>query len=612
MGYMRDVNGIRLDSIPVSSGGPPVVKMSRLPNYLDGAYGYNGAAFGWDNLWTDNGTQYAVWTDSNKHIIVGKRTLPDGAWSTFDLIGVAGNPLAIPASPEDFHLLPRISVDSSGYIHVTANFHTDVFRYVRSTNPNDITAWATNTANMPQDGTQNSYPTFVKCNDGTLLCFYRRGPSGNGDLWLNKLTTVATGVWTSVGKILDGITDTLSSYWNHISIERANSAHPGRIHMSWTWRNGAPYNYNVVYGYSDDNGTTWRQTNGTAYTLPLRASGGEVAVTTAQANTGLLNSCGMDVDLQGRPHIAMFYWDGSNNTQLHHIWRDTGGTWHNDTITKWTRQYDPLGTSFANGAVTSDIARPAVICPADGQTYILYRNQWEGKRGTVRAINCTPGRTDFPDFALMELDLHDWEPIYDCRALYERNELHMLAIPCKSAPPTVLTNNEYFDPTQWTTQLGIVVSYDLTRMLDIASGKVRLPRVKLLGSAAISPAPTAPTTTSAADVDLAVGTNVIVTPQETRNAILVGRMLARANVSVGSGTFTLHLHEHDDTANTDSTLTALPYGAGNVVQMTPWVPLIRLPGTSVDLGWLSTYGLVTGGATGRITMLRNELGAIVV
>ncbi|WP_255520223.1 BNR-4 repeat-containing protein [Paenarthrobacter sp. YJN-D] len=133
---------------------------------------------------TGGGKRYAVWYNESGALIIGKRTLPNGAWTTFDLSTVAANPLVLPVD-NDPHNSASIIVDAAGYIHVAANMHGDVLRYVRSTNPHDITAW-TAPGMTGLNEAQMTYTRFALHPDGTVFFLYRDGASGFGDLFLNK------------------------------------------------------------------------------------------------------------------------------------------------------------------------------------------------------------------------------------------------------------------------------------------------------------------------------------------------------------------------------------------------------------------------------------------
>lgn len=524
--------------LATTEAGKPLVGISKLPGNVTGEYGWNGTTFLWDTLWTDSAdpagaTQYAVWIDDSRNPWIAKRLLPNGAVTSQALAAAASGALNAPVDP-NFHNGARVAVDSAGYIHVLCNFHAATFRYIRSTNPRDITAWTNATSDMPQDPSSNGYPTIVKRGDGKLLCFYRNGTSGNGDFYANVLNTAPAG-WAAIGKILEGTTDSpLSSpYWNRIVVEQPGQAHPGRLHLSWTWRvsggaNG--HNTDLGYGYSDDGGVTWKKKNGVAYTLPITRATTDKLLSTVSTGVGMLNSCGASVDKLGRYHTVMFRNDGSGNTQFHHIWIDTDGTTvHDDTITNFAHAYDSEGG--VGGVIGMDYARPVVISTANGRTYCISRSQYDGLRGKVFAIDITPGVTSWPLIPIMQLDLHDWEPIIDVQALNDRDELHMICVPMKISGSASLA--EFYDASLWKKQLGFVASYDLSRFAEVMSGKARLPRIQSIRQSS-GPAATISTTATGSSVDLATGISVPVTPQDTRGRLLVGRMSVRGNINAGT------------------------------------------------------------------------------
>jgi hypothetical protein len=152
---------------------------SPLPGTLDNTYNNNAGAFIRDNVVTVGDNQYAVWVDNARKPIIGKRVRTAGtwgAWSTFDLSTISGNPLGSPVDP-DGHNTFSIGVDGEGRIHVSGDHHDDPLKIVRSNAAHNITAWSVPDVSGIPSANRNSitYPQFLKSPlDGSLWLVRKR------------------------------------------------------------------------------------------------------------------------------------------------------------------------------------------------------------------------------------------------------------------------------------------------------------------------------------------------------------------------------------------------------------------------------------------------------
>jgi hypothetical protein len=133
--------------------------------------------------------------------MIGKRSMPDGAWESYELASTTGNPMVSP-TVDDGHNSLAVALDSDGYFHVSGNMHNFALRYVRSTAPSNITAW-TAPAMIGTNEYSVTYPQFITAGDGSLLFLHRTGGAGNGDSYLNRYN-VTTMTWARVSKLLSG------------------------------------------------------------------------------------------------------------------------------------------------------------------------------------------------------------------------------------------------------------------------------------------------------------------------------------------------------------------------------------------------------------------------
>ena len=116
----------------------------------------------------------------------------DQTWRRFSLLDIwqsVGCPVG-----DDNHNSPAIGVDGDGYIHIAANMHDTLMRYIRSTTANDISAW-THPAMIDTEESSVTYPAFLRLPDGRLSVMYRDGASGSGQVITNRYDPVTT-TWT--------------------------------------------------------------------------------------------------------------------------------------------------------------------------------------------------------------------------------------------------------------------------------------------------------------------------------------------------------------------------------------------------------------------------------
>jgi hypothetical protein len=404
-------------------------------------------------VWTHNSNLYAVWaTGNDRRPIIGKRALPSGSWSTFDLSTVAGNPLVVPTL-EDSHNTYSVGVSGDGRIHVSGNLHDVAQRYVRSTNPEDITAWTTTTS-PPSFGSTVTYPEFAKLPDGDLLYFLRNGSSGNGDFRVCRYDST-TQTWGSVVVFVSGVAASESPYINHPAI-----APDGTIHIFYCWRSasgGGNDNQDICHIKSADGGATWTDMAGNALTLSITHATSPVIVDTAASGSGLLNTCGADVDTAGHPHAAFFLYDANGFTQVHHIYHD-GAAWQNVQVTNWGYRHN-----LAVGVVDSVIARPQVICPDDGSTWLLLRHNVD-KAGRLYLIDVTPGAGSGVERVVWNAPSYYGEIHgFDRPALLDRDELRFLVAPAAPVAPS----NADMPLVQWQAVSGYEVTVPLAQFANL-------------------------------------------------------------------------------------------------------------------------------------------------
>jgi hypothetical protein len=328
----------------LSKGGEVKLTGAGLTIVSYGGY-LNGESFQQEGILSYNGYQYAAFWNTARHVVMARRALPSGAWSTFEFSDYTNN-------ESDAHNTISLGIcPGDGTLHVSFDHHVSNLHYRKSVS-NLVTAPATATWAASSFGavsgslvgstaiTMLTYPRFVTEPGGNKLLFGARlGNSGAGDeyLWEYDATSRA---WTSLGKYLDGIVDNINGYPHGLSYTKGGT----RLHVSWCWRatSDATTNYDLLYAYSDDNGRTWKNNAGTSVASTgssfLRSNTAGIQVWAIKQNRGLINQEHMAVDATGRVHVLLSHMpdsqaDDSNfdsarsKAQFFDYWRNNAGTW---------------------------------------------------------------------------------------------------------------------------------------------------------------------------------------------------------------------------------------------------------------------------------------------
>ncbi len=119
----------------------------------------NAVIFRKNSVVSHQGVQYTAYYDSTAHVVLAKRTLPSGAWETWQT-QYRGN-------VKDAHNSISLMVDGDGFLHLAWDHHNQPLRYCRSTHPGSLEL----TEKMPMVGKDEervSYPEFYRFPDGDL------------------------------------------------------------------------------------------------------------------------------------------------------------------------------------------------------------------------------------------------------------------------------------------------------------------------------------------------------------------------------------------------------------------------------------------------------------
>lgn len=405
----------------------------------------NGVSFQQEVLWTFNGRQYVAYYNSARHVCVGRRQLPAGAWQVIEFTDYRFS--YNPSNDNDAHNVVTMGIClNNGTIHLSFDHHGQPLHYRVSvtgvaTDPNSVT-WSTalfgstlSTLSGLSDTSlsQVTYPRFWSTPNGDLQFGYRYVASGNGD-WYMADYSAATGTWSNIRQVINR-TGTYSDRAISSSSSRCpylnNVAYgpDGKLHLTWTWRETATGNANhdIMYAYSEDGGYTWYNNNildplriGTLNSplqgilrfswqndaapqiigrfspqqLITRSSSGVNAVT-LDSYYGIMNQQAEAIDPQGRVHIVMFHC--SDESYLLYprdsvnIWQKVGARryfhYWRDSHGVWRRNELP----FVSGNVNSYVgSRPKLFIRSNGDAYVIYQS-WQSVSLASTNIYITSG-----------------------------------------------------------------------------------------------------------------------------------------------------------------------------------------------------------------------------
>ena len=316
-----------------------------------------GQAFQQDALVSYKGYQYTVYYNLARNVCISRRKLPSGDWK--EVI------IPFKNSDDDAHDVISVGIcHNDGTIHLAYDHHNTPLQYCRSAiglanNPESmswsVSNFGANTSQLETGVTvpDVTYPRFINKPDGNLLFECRYKLSGDGDSYLREYDG-NTNKWSLVGRYVQGMDSNPNAC---AYINRMDYDINGRLHVSWCWRDdyGGGSNHDIFYGYSDDHGRTWKDTNGTTVATTekinptnSRTSGtcmrqgiSSLKIATIPFNKGYINQETQATDSKGRVHIVNSYMvDGTDSNWassrtkavLHHLFRDTDGTWRHNLI----------------------------------------------------------------------------------------------------------------------------------------------------------------------------------------------------------------------------------------------------------------------------------------
>lgn len=389
---------------------PPACAQERFP-IADGwaRTKVNCVIFRKNALCTHEDVQYAAFYDPQGRVVLARRDLRAGGWTT--------RTTQYTGKVADAHNSISIAVDGDGFLHMSWDHHGHPLRYCRSVAPGSLEL----TDKLPMVASKENrvtYPEFYNLPNGDLLFFYRDGASGNGDLVLNRYD-VARRQWQRVQDNLLGGEGERNAYWQ-AAVDRHSA-----IHLSWVWRETGDVvtNHDIAYAKSTDGGKTWANTRGRTYPLPIVESTAEYAVRIPQ-NSELANQTSMAVDYHGRPYIANFWRDDPKSVPQYRVVYLDGTDWKVTQVGRRTLDFHRKG----GGTKRPPISRPVILLDSNEKqtrTLVLFRDLERDRRISVAVCD---------DLAAGAWAIHDLtpesvgqsDPLYDLQAWQTRRQVHLL------------------------------------------------------------------------------------------------------------------------------------------------------------------------------------------
>ncbi|KAI6765199.1 hypothetical protein HG531_012298 [Fusarium graminearum] len=318
---------------------------------IQGSERLNGVSYQEDALVTYGNYQYVTFYETapagylNHFVRLGRRKISPSIadWEYLTLDDYTQKTM-------DGHNIISMGISGDGKIHLSFDHH-DVpinYRVSKAGIAKDVPSkWSSELFGPvvhTLDGSQGpysplTYPRFEPLPNGDLLLEFRIGQSGSGDSYIHRYSS-STGKWQAQGMYIQG--DDNNAYINGLDYL------DGKLYTSWTVREtpNADTNHGVYFAYSNDDGMTWFNTNGTKLTKPISTSDASTLIWDIPQNSRMVNQEGQLVDTKGRFHILMRDLLSGKHLYQHYL-RDTNGKWTKNAINpaglNGPDLYDPRG-----------------------------------------------------------------------------------------------------------------------------------------------------------------------------------------------------------------------------------------------------------------------------
>ncbi|WP_155978002.1 fibronectin type III domain-containing protein [Pedobacter glucosidilyticus] len=317
------------------------------------------------------GSIYYAYIDPSLNGCIAKKDPNGVVTSAVVLPGIQNNPS---------HTMVGIAIDAEGYIHYIGNMHQNPMVYLRSDKPEDITAFTSLNGDVANGGMWGpvgvTYGRFVQSRKGTLFFLSRQRLNTVNEGWVQgimgghiQVYNTDTKRWTQLGSLnysmvsdrgqtitggMDSQHQTRAVIWDNSGAGAfpgpIGNAYQGyklrvvfdknnRMHMVWNVAKNpvlttvSDTHTHLMYAYSDDEGVTWRKSDGSLLTLPIGTTNGEVVYSEdPNVNTQrMYNFCNIMLTADNRPVLLQFSYTQNKTLAFKFngtTWEEVSGTWN--------------------------------------------------------------------------------------------------------------------------------------------------------------------------------------------------------------------------------------------------------------------------------------------
>ncbi|MFY7900885.1 MAG: BNR repeat-containing protein [Chitinophagaceae bacterium] len=370
----------------------------------------NTVVFRKNSLVTYKQHQFISYYNNDGFVVVGKRNLNSTKWIL--------KQTPFKGKVTDAHNCISIMVDGEGYVHLSWDHHKNKLHYAKSTQPLSLDFEFSKMTGLHEEDV--TYPEFQKLPSGNLMFLYRDGGSGNGNLVIN-FYSLQSKSWKQLHtNLIDG-EGKRNAYWQTCIDAKGN------IHLSWVWRESPDVssNHDMSYAVSDDEGNTWKKSNGITYSLPINITTAEVVCNIPQGSE-LINQTSMFASNKKQVFIATYYKEQNDSIPQYHIIYNIGKGWNtaNTSFRKTAFSLSGVGTKKI------PISRPQIIAvnqKNQQKVGFVFRDIERGNAVTIAwCNNLQLNKWSVTD--VYKKDVGSWEPSYDTELWKQKKQLHLFVL----------------------------------------------------------------------------------------------------------------------------------------------------------------------------------------
>lgn len=238
------------------------------------------------------------------------------------------NPITIGSIADgNAHRNPSLLIDESGYIYIFYGSHTGTCYCKRSSSAYDISSWDTKAS--ISDG--HTFPQAWQLKSGEIIHLYRAIVGASRKEYY-RISTDGVTSWGSATNLVDfGINN-----WIYLVSIAGTGSYTRKLHTAWTiYNTSTSKREDIFYAKTEDGGTTWKEADGTSYTLPI------TSLTAEKVFESGTDECYMkDIQLDSSGNVYILFSTGSANSWTVKIAKYSGGTWSNYTVCTHDHPFD--------------------------------------------------------------------------------------------------------------------------------------------------------------------------------------------------------------------------------------------------------------------------------